>query len=114
VTHADAPLTPEGRRRLAVLVVDGAVVAAAGGGTVPVLAGDGEAVGRPVSGRAGADGPQLEAGLVAEPAAAQDRAADRRVAVHPPVGVRTGSRITCALPAPRSAGCWPGTGCPSS
>ncbi|KDA05879.1 hypothetical protein DC31_14880 [Microbacterium sp. CH12i] len=55
-------------------------------GTVSVLAGDSETVGGSVSGWAAADGPQLEAAEVTEPAATQDRAAHRRVAAHAPVG----------------------------
>lgn len=51
-----------------------------------MLARDGETVGRPVSGRAAVDGPQLEAADLAEPAPAEDGAEDRVVAVHPPVG----------------------------
>ena len=51
-----------------------------------MLASDSETVGGSVSGRAAADGPQLEAADVPEPAAAHDRAAHRRVAVHASVG----------------------------
>ena len=51
-----------------------------------MLARDGETVGRPVSGRAAVDGPQLQAADLAEPAPAEDGAEDRVVAVHPPVG----------------------------
>lgn len=58
--------------------------------------GDGEAVGRPVSGRAAADGPQLKAAVGSESVAAQDGAADRRVAVHAPVGAAS-DRVSPAV-----------------
>lgn len=59
MTHANAPLTPEGRRRLARLVVEEGMAHAPGGRTLPGLAGHRQPVGGPVPGRPAHGGPLL-------------------------------------------------------
>ena len=59
MTHANAPLTPEGRRRLARLVVGRGLACAPGGRTLPGLACHRQPVGGSVPGRPAHGGPLL-------------------------------------------------------
>ncbi len=61
-----------------------------------MFASDREAVGGSIPGRVTVDRPQLAAYVVSDPAAAEDGAADRVVAVHPPVGAAP-DRISPAI-----------------
>lgn len=86
MTHANAPLTPEGRRSLASLGDRRGKADAQDRRAVRMLAGNSQAVGRPVSGGRVADRPDFPSASLPLSAASTRRTADHRFAFHPPPG----------------------------
>lgn len=104
MVHASAPFTPEGRRRLASMIVDDGWNSSACCRTVPVLSGDCVAMVIPVSGWLIADRSQLTATTSAVTFVSTSRAGDHRAPVRQ-AGGRIASVTASGFPARRSVGC---------
>lgn len=84
--HPNAPLTAEGRRRLAVLIVEQGWTIRRAAERFQVSPAAASKWGQTLSGWYCVDGPWLTAAPFAPPTAGSTRASDYRAAVYPPVG----------------------------